>query len=428
MPKKLTIAIIVFVFCLPVLALGNGFNLNGLCSRAAAMGGAFVGVADDFSAVFWNPAGAAGFRRTTFGFHATDLMPKATYHWRSAIPEYPDIDAKTKLAHYLGWLAAFYRPVGPRVVVGLGLGTPSGLGASWDGRDFMDATFGDIYSWSSKVGVISISPLVAVKLSDAVSVGATFNLNYGMFNLKTPTGLFYIDGGLADLGQYEENMNGWGVGATLGLLITPSEKFRAGLTVRTPSKVALNGSSLMTLAPLQGLQGSSDLKRRITWPLWVAGGVSFRPAPRLLLSADVHWTQWSKLARLTTEYLDAVWAPLMEDNNKDVRVLNWKDKAQFRFGAEYALNATTALRAGYYFDPAPGPASTLNVFLPSHTYNALTLGFGKTVGDLRLDFGLEYLTGNKRTADFEDVPPPGAMSGTYGMKIIVPAVSVSYTF
>ena len=41
----------------PVLALGNGFYTPGVGPRASAMGGAFIGLADDYSAVYWNPAG-----------------------------------------------------------------------------------------------------------------------------------------------------------------------------------------------------------------------------------------------------------------------------------------------------------------------------------------------------------------------------------
>jgi len=43
------------------LALANGLNLNSLGTRALTMGGAFVGLADDFSAIYWNPAGIAQF-------------------------------------------------------------------------------------------------------------------------------------------------------------------------------------------------------------------------------------------------------------------------------------------------------------------------------------------------------------------------------
>jgi len=430
MSKKLLLAALTVVLVLPTFAPANGLNLNGLGSRAVAMGGAFVGIANDFSTVFWNPAGAAGFRKEMFGFYVADLIPTATYRLTSMIPEVPHVDAKTKTSHYLGGLAAYYKPLSSKVVVGLGIGTPSGLGTMWDGGDFTPITGGTAYDWSSRVGVVSISPLVAVKLSDIVSVGATVNLNYGTFSLKMPAGIVLV--GIPpdplDLGQYEENMNGWGIGATFGVLVTPSEKLGIGLTVRTPSTVSFSGTANMPTLPVYELPGSSDLERKITWPLWIAGGVSFRPVARLLLSADVHWTQWSKLDRITTEYLESAWETLVEMSGMDVRVLDWKDATQLRFGAEYTLNASTALRAGYYNDPAPGPLATLNVLLPSHTFNAVSIGIGKTISDLQLDFGLEYLMGNTRTAVPSLPVLPGAMPGTYGMKIVVPTVSVSYKF
>ncbi len=425
MTKKIMIAAMTALFLLPSFAPANGLNLNGLGSRAQGMGGAFVGVANDFSAVFWNPAGAAGFRQPTFGFFATDLVPTATYRLESAIPEVPFVDAKTKKANYLGFLGAYYKPISPKVVIGLGVGTPSGLGTRWVGADFSDVSGGTAYDWSSKVGIFSFSPLVAVKLNERLSVGAAVNIQCGNFNLKMPAGFADLGEGPADLGQYEENMNGWGIGATFGVLVKPIDKLGIGLTVRTPSTLTFEGSALMSYLSMYDLPGSSDLKRKITWPLWIAGGIAFQPVERLLLSVDVHWTQWSKLDRITTEYLDTVWAGLMERSGKDVRVLDWRDATQIRFGAEYMLNATTALRAGYTNDPAPGPLETLNVLLPSHTFNAFSAGVGKTYGDLQLDFGLEYLSGNERTVE---LGLPDAMPGVYRMRIVVPTASVSYKF
>jgi len=429
MTKKILLVAFAGLFVLPSLAPANGFNLNGLGSRAQGMGGAFVGIANDFSAVFWNPAGAAGFRQTTFGFCATDLMPRATYRLQSAIPEVPVIDAKTKVSHYLGFLAGYYKPVSSKIVLGLGIGTPSGLGTMWNGSDFAGLSGGTTYDWSSRVAVFSFSPMVAVKLSEGISVGAAINIDYGTFSLKMPAGFsnFPLTVNPVDLGQYEETMNGWGFGATFGVLLKPVDKISIGLTARTPATVTLDGVASMSNMTLYELPGSSDLQRRITWPLWIAGGVSFRPVERLLLSADVHWTQWSKLDRITTVFLDSTWAALTAAEGRDIRILDWKDAAQIRVGAEYMLNATMALRAGYYRDPAPGPISTLNVLLPSHTFNAFSVGVGKTIGGLQLDFGLEYLAGDTRqpASLFFDL---SGMPGTFGLHIVVPTASVSYKF
>ena len=423
MTKKILIAAMAALFLLPSFVPGNGLNLNGLGSRAQGMGGAFVGIADDFSAVFWNPAGAAAFRKEMFGFYATDLIPRATYRRDFAFPEDPKVNARTKDSHYLGFLAGYYRPVSSKIVIGLGIGTPSEQGTLWNGSDFASLSAGTAYDWSSRLVVFSFSPLVAVKLSEAISVGLTLNVNLGTSSLKMPAGFSSLPdiGAPVDLGQYEENMTGWGLGATFGILVKPVDKLSIGLTVRTPSAIAFDGSARMSNLSLYDLPGSSDFERKITWPLWVAGGIAFRPVPRLLLSADVHWTQWSKLDQIRTVFTEPLWGPLVAAGGQGVRVLNWKDTTQMRFGAEYMLNGTTALRAGYYSDPAPGP-STLTALLPTHTFNAFSVGAGKMVGDLQLDFGLAYLEGNTTY----DCGCP--MPGTHRMNIFVPTASASYKF
>jgi len=74
--RRFAISALAAFLALGGLAYGNGLNLNSLGTRALSMGGAFVGLADDFSAVFWNPAGAAGFKMKYLGFYVTDLIGK----------------------------------------------------------------------------------------------------------------------------------------------------------------------------------------------------------------------------------------------------------------------------------------------------------------------------------------------------------------
>ena len=50
-------ALVVALIALPAPAAAQSFPSTG--TRAAGMGGAFVGVADDASAIYWNPAGLA---------------------------------------------------------------------------------------------------------------------------------------------------------------------------------------------------------------------------------------------------------------------------------------------------------------------------------------------------------------------------------
>jgi long-chain fatty acid transport protein len=423
MKKQLLMAAAAVAALLPILASANGLNLNGLGTRAQAMGGAFVGIADDFSAVFWNPAGAAGFRQEMFGFSATDLMPRATFRQWPLTLEVPVIDAKTPASHYLNFLGAYYRPVGPKVVIGIGISTPSGFGTTWNGEDLAGNYDGTVFSWSSRYRLFAISPLIAVGLTRWLSVGATFNFQYGTLDLMKPSPMDF-DAGIVDL-QYEENTGGWGFGATFGVLAKPLKRLAIGLAVRTPSSVSYKGTARMPELPLYGLQETSELWHKITWPLWIGGGVSFKPFEGLLLSADVQWTQWSEV-RQTSTYLDQAWllhmAVLIDgDYTFGLPYLSGEDTTQLRFGVEYALNATTALRAGYYSDPSPRQFAT-HILFPSHDFNAFTIGIGTAIGGLQLDLGLEYLAGNERSND------TGVVAYSRGMNIVVPSVSIQYKF
>ena len=56
-----------------------------------------------------------------------------------------------------------------------------------------------------------------------------------------------------------------------------------------------------------------------------------------------------------------------------------------RFGGEYMVTPETAIRFGYYYDPAPAPDKTLNILFPSSTNHVGTLGFGQSFGKYRVD-------------------------------------------
>ncbi len=433
---RFAIVTLVAFLALGGLAHGNGLNLNSLGARALTMGGAFVGLADDFSAVFWNPAGAAGFKTRYLGFYATDLIPSSTY--KLDVPTYSGmmslVNAKSKPAHYLGGMFAYYHPVSDRLVIGFGAYTPSGIGIKWPESGLAGLSGGGSFDWSSKVGLFSFSPLVAYKINDTVSVGATLNVNYGMFSINMHAGraALPVPPYSLDLGQYEESLNGWGLGATFGVLVKPSERLSVGLTVRTPSKVKFKGDGTISNLSLLGFAKTSTLERSITFPLWIAGGVAVRPVDRLLVTADVQWTKWSSVKALDATYADPAWKAMMALSGRDSEKMDWSNKAQIRFGAEYALNGALALRAGYYYDPSPAPDTTLNILLPSYTYNVVTAGAGYKVAGLQLDFGFEYLMSKDRNVPYlltlTDPAFASAMAGAYHMNILVPNISVGFRF
>ncbi|MFB0564908.1 MAG: OmpP1/FadL family transporter [Candidatus Aminicenantaceae bacterium] len=437
--KKLLAIAIVLPFLI-TLAFSNGLNLNGLGSKAVAMGGAFVALADDYSAIFWNPAGIAQFNQKTFGFFGEDIIPSGTYKFDITLPiigPFNLVNAKTEGKHYLNATCAYYHPVSENLVAGFGVYVPSGLGAKWNGEDFKNISENTAYKWESYINIITFSPALAFKISEQVFFGATLNINYGTFNVDMHAGTtvvplpppFFFT--TVDLGQYEEKLKGWGYGATFGILVKPSEMFSLGATFRTPTKMKFKGDASISNLNLLGANKTSDVDRDVTWPMWIAGGVAIKPVENLTITADVQYTNWKKIEVLKADYKDPVWKQIMAISGDDTREMHWKDATQIRFGAEYRVNSL-ALRAGYYNDPAPAPDKTMNVLLPNYDFSAVAFGIGYAANGLYIDFALEYLKAKDRDIDYSktllDPEWKTAMPGVHTMKIWAPSFSIGYNF
>jgi long-chain fatty acid transport protein len=403
------------LFLTVVLAAGlttglfaNGLNLNGNGSKANAMGGAFVGLANDFSAAYWNPAGLAQMTKASFSIYGSDILPFGTYQFSLA-----GIDAKSKFKHYLIPALGYFQPLGDKIVVGVYLNAPSGAGAEWDGEDLANLVEG-VYDWKSKLGIFTISPSIAYKISDKVMLGATLDINYGMLNMAQPT---------PGLGQYSEDLKGWALGGTFGLLVKPVKQFSFGVTYKLPFTAKLKGDVTIPIVEYYGWPTTVAGTRSATWPQWLAAGIAVKPTDKLTFTADVQYTNWEKLQTIPVVFENDAW----QDNLAAGAAyqLLWKDTTQFRFGVEYMASKRLALRAGYYFDPNPGPPETQNVLLPEFKYNWVTAGFGYTSEKIVIDFSVEYGTGTDITVPlgFED-----GMPGIHGMKIVAPSLSFTYKF
>jgi len=411
---------LVRLFLTVVLAAGlttglfaNGLNLNGNGSKANAMGGAFVGLANDFSAAYWNPAGLAQMTKASFSLYGADILPFGTYAYSPAL-----IDAKSTFKHYLIPALGYFRPLGDKIVVGIYLNAPSGAGAVWDGADLANLV-GGVFDWKSKLGIFTISPSIAVKVTEQIMLGATMDFNYGMLEMAQPA---------SSIGQYSEDLKGWAVGGTFGLLVKPVKQFSFGVTYKLPFTAKLKGDVTIpeTTADYFGVESMATGTRSANWPQWLAAGIAVKPTDKLTFTADVQYTNWKKLQTIPIAFIDQDWEDLFgEDMPLDQAYeLLWKDTTQFRFGVEYLVSNSLALRAGYYFDPNPGPPETQNVLLPEFKYNFVTLGFGYMSEKIVIDFSVEYGTGQDISVAF----PPPAMPGLHGMKIVAPSLSFTYKF
>jgi long-chain fatty acid transport protein len=397
----------------------NGFNLNSNGTKAITMGGAFIGLADDYSAVFWNPAGLTQMKQTTLSFFGTDIIPSVSYQF--TIPGVFSIDTKAESKHYISGSIGFFKPLSEKLVVGIYGYVPTGLGVTWKGDELAALTGGVSREWDTYVGIITVSPVIAFKLSEKFSLGAALNINYGFAQLKRPVP------GAPALGQYSEDTDGIAFGGTIGMLVKPSEKFSFGMTFRTPLKVTLKGDATISGAPLLGLPATDDAEREVTFPMWMGAGIAVKPTDKLTITADAQYTNWKVMDIIPMEFTNSLWKAYFEDGSQ--LALDWKNCVQLRFGLEYKTSEKFAIRAGYYYDPNPSPKNTRTILLPEMTFNFVTFGIGYHTEKVTIDLGFEYGMGKELEITFADIgnDDPG-MPGIHNLDILVPNIAITFRF
>jgi len=199
MLKRITVLLLGMVFVLSAVALADGIGAfsafkNGIGARALAMGGAFVAVADDATAVCWNPAGLAQLADTRLAGMSTDLYGLGiTHQYVGAVTSFANLGIG------LGWERA---AIDGQVVDGTG-----GLGAS--------------FTWTEQAIVGSL----ATNVMDIAMAGA--NVKYYM-----------ADSGLGESAS--------GFGFDIGLLVHLADMFAVGVGASDVAGSRLNWDSAAT--------------------------------------------------------------------------------------------------------------------------------------------------------------------------------------
>ncbi len=395
---------LVVILAITATIFANGLSLNSPGPVALGMGGAFVGYANDGTAIYWNPAGLTG-QDNAVKVMVTGLMPIASYEADGSDYGYPAaamaVDAESKDNLYLS-PNIFVNYTKDRMAFGLGIFVPAALGIEYDGADFLAITGGTETKWMSKIGAINIAPAFAYQITESWSLGVAANVYYGTFELKRPAivpnvGVF----------QYSEESTGLGYGATIGSKWKLSKVVNFGFTVRTPVKVVMSGEAKNPAFAAYGAP-KSDFDRDVTWPMWIAGGFAFNLNPKTVLTMDAQWSQWNTMDKLVTEFDEAAWVAATEPTGDNEFILDWNDAIQWRIGMEYKVMPCLTLRTGWYYDPAPAPDETLTVLFSSSTNSAITGGFTWNRGKFLVDGGLEYIYGEERNVTISADNNPGS--------------------
>ena len=292
---------LIILFCIFIgFALhAADWNLTGAGARAAGMGGAFIGVADDATAVVWNPAGLTNLYRPEVSIVCRSISEKN---------EWSDWDYNESQNHFvLNFVSAAYPLMGGKLV------------AAFAYQNQLDFYYGSEYEEYTG-GANTITPGIGYQIVPILSAGFSANIWTGKAEFITTnydweasfSGLNYVFGILVDLKNLEKPI-----------------PLQFGITMRSPFNLKLDNTVD---------NFSYTYPETVEMPLMIGYGVSYRIGENITLAADYETRKYGA-------------SEIIYDNTSIVPLCDSEeDLSQFRVGGEYLIVSDFAvipLRMGY---------------------------------------------------------------------------------
>lgn len=341
------VAVFLFLVCPGAFALEGGpdnlaldFRVNNPGARANAMGGAFIGLADDATAAFANPAGLTILTRPEISFEVKTGTYTTTIFDASGNPnEYEDDTAGPSFLSFVypseKATVAFYRhQLLNQKTNFFWQDTPAEIKENNPVSQELTGV-----TWGIGMGIKLVE-----SLSLGLSVGYTeleYYVERQRFDAASPTGLDFIE--IVNDSDYDEHL-------TASLLWNPLGELNIGFVYRQGPKFKTRRERLQmeNIAGNYYLIPELNVENILKVPDVYGLGVSYRLLAGLTILADVNYVEYSDILDDFRLSDNDPGAPSAADFHLD-------DEYEFRAGLEYILDVIEevplALRGGYYFRP-----------------------------------------------------------------------------
>jgi long-chain fatty acid transport protein len=393
-----------------VLMLCLGAHADGFRNppdTAAALGkaGKTIVWVDDASAVFYNPANLTDV--STRQLQLSGLLGYSSAEYSGAAG---DTETESPWALLPGLALAWPLPR-QDMSFGLGVHVPYGRQTCWDERGLFRYSAPS----ESKMSVVDITPALAWRPVDNLSIGAGLDLYYGQLSFRQ-----YLPWPGGE-GKATAEADGWAMGANAGVSWRPTPRQRLALTCRLPFDLDFEGD-LDVEATGMG-SSKSDLRTTFSFPTIVALGYGFQVTEDLRVEADVEWLEFS---RYETLELDAgTNQPLLEQMGMASTAQDWKDTWTAGVSAEWRFAKNWTLRSGYLYLESPIPDTTFSPAMLDQSQSVVSLGLGFHTGRHTVD--LAYALGLFPTREVRGNQNP-AYNGDYDFAGHLAALSYTIAF
>lgn len=392
-------------------ATAAGFAL--LEQNTSGLGNAYAGsaaVAEDASTLFFNAAGLTQLKRTSLVMNAAAINVKSEFKNNGSVAALgqSSLGGDGGNAGGTSVVPALYLsvPVTDSIVGGVGVNAPFGLKTEYD-SDWM----GRFQAIKSDVKTTNINTALAFKLGNKVSlgVGADFQtldatltnaVNYTAAVYSASSGTLLVPG-LQGTSKIKGSDSSWGY--DVGLLFTPTEQTRIGVSYRSAIKYRLTGtatfnpptsSNVFAQAVINGLSNSSNVAAPTNGP--IALDIKLPATARVALAqklggavellGEVSWTQWSSVSELRIQRTGTTTGTLKNTPE------DWDNTMRYALGANWQVNNGMKLRFGAARDKSPVPDSTRTPRLADSDRTWLSAGAKVNVTDkINVDVGYAHI-------------------------------------
>ncbi len=454
------ITICLFVYTHTKQSYAGWFEGGGIGARQLSMGTAAIGLADDWTAIYFNPAGLAFLEDSGWGYdfqligvsqsasHSienTDILRSDfnalkghLFKFPLTANDEPDYFNQKKSSAVVpspsfGWYKNFdsFPEKGKSLTFSVGMYSPAAMGIAFEdtvkglGTNGMDEAY-------ALVDIVSVSMAVPVSVSMRINESFSFGVNMAL--VFSPMSSFEIIKAYKSLDEQWKNSSfrlfmeeiGYGMNFEAGLLWKIRPNLSLGAVIKAPYNMQMEGDCHidmnMWILPMEftfpfpipffgdftnPMNRTMHSRVKSTWhyPLKIGLGLGYSPTPEWKIALDAYWVQWSEAYykdNFEDQMFQIFWAfkPI-------ISYWELNDTIWYKLGFEYLGFDRMPIRAGCYYDPQPIKEEWLSLGVPRGPHNiAISCGLGykdyelkmfKKAWKLDLDFGLLYGMSLKRT-------------------------------
>jgi long-chain fatty acid transport protein len=391
---------------IPSTAFCHGWGGYEQGAKAHGFGGAFTGLADDPTAVYYNPAGIVQLDGTqgSLGFSIANIKGKYKSAGTSGMDSAGD---QTDLENQYFFIPNLYvtSKINDRLAIGFGEYTVFGLGFKWPNS--FEGRFAS-GGKNAELSSMTLSPVAAYKITDNLSVAIGGRFERAELTLENK---IFVAPGVDEVGL-KISGDDYGIGWNASILDKINDNFKVGLSYRSKLKHSFDdvefkfNPQIPTLGPVPVGLTNTSAKLDITMPQYVSAGLAWSQGP-LTVTFDGYWWDWSEIDELRFKLKQPV-----AGSSSVVSPMKWDDTWSWAIGTEYNVNAldrVISLRGGFMYEQCPTPSETVNPVGFQGDNILYNLGLGTMIGPLYSDFFFTYVYTKDRIWNNAagSVPNPG---------------------